>query len=141
MNRWYDRQVLECGSPLPLWRSWAIESARGLAQSKTLTRHWGRFMAPMHVRSWRSKLPMNQPTPVPSEKGRMAGRAQGCSPPGRGQAWVQGFKARNLVRGNLTPSLSPSDGERIRLGTDWSGRNHYIWGAGVEDVEFATVTV
>jgi hypothetical protein len=47
MNRWHDRQVLECGSPLPLWRSWIIESVRGLAQSKTLTRHWGRFMASM----------------------------------------------------------------------------------------------
>jgi hypothetical protein len=60
MNRWHDRQVLECGSPLPLWRSWVIESARGLAQSKTLTRHWGRFMAPMRVRSRRSRLPMNR---------------------------------------------------------------------------------
>jgi hypothetical protein len=63
MNRWHDRQVLECGSPLPLWRSWIIESARGLAQSKTLTRHWGRFMALMRVHCWRSEIPMNRTAP------------------------------------------------------------------------------
>ncbi len=33
------RKVLECGSPLPLGKSWVIESGRGLPQSKTLTRH------------------------------------------------------------------------------------------------------
>jgi len=44
------RQVLDCASPLALWLEPAgrIESARGLAQSKTLTRG-RRFMAPMRV--------------------------------------------------------------------------------------------
>ena len=37
-NRSYRRQVLECASPLALWKSWVAESARGLAHSKTLTR-------------------------------------------------------------------------------------------------------
>ena len=32
------RQVLDCASPLALLTSWVIEGARGLAQSKTLTR-------------------------------------------------------------------------------------------------------
>ncbi len=28
--------VLDCASPLALWKSWVVESARGLAHSKTL---------------------------------------------------------------------------------------------------------
>src|SRR2546426_10686561 len=38
MNRPPHRQVLECASPLALWKSWVVESARGLAHSKTLPR-------------------------------------------------------------------------------------------------------
>ena len=38
MNRSHRRQVLECARPLALWKSWAAESARGLAHSKTLPR-------------------------------------------------------------------------------------------------------
>ena len=39
-----DREVLECGSPLPLW-NWPVstESGRGLPQSKTLPR-WGQHL-------------------------------------------------------------------------------------------------
>jgi hypothetical protein len=36
MNYSYCRKVLDCASPLALWRSRVVESARGLAQSKTL---------------------------------------------------------------------------------------------------------
>ena len=36
MNRPEVREVLDCGSPRPLWHAHALESARGLAQSKTL---------------------------------------------------------------------------------------------------------
>ena len=35
--------VLECASPLALWKSWVVESARGLAHSKTC-RRGGRFL-------------------------------------------------------------------------------------------------
>jgi hypothetical protein len=38
MNRTICRQVLECASPLALWMSYNLESARGLAHSKTLSR-------------------------------------------------------------------------------------------------------
>lgn len=34
----YRRKVLDCASPLAPWTAWVIEGARGLAQSKTLTR-------------------------------------------------------------------------------------------------------
>ena len=37
---WIFREVLDCGSPLPLLdERLAVESGRGLPQSKTLTRH------------------------------------------------------------------------------------------------------
>jgi hypothetical protein len=44
---------------------------------------------------------------------------------------VQGFKARNFVRRILTPSLSPSDGERVANGRvrgwgDSRGSVHWI---------------
>lgn len=37
--------VLECASPLTLWKSWVVESTRGLAHSKTL-RRYERFTEP-----------------------------------------------------------------------------------------------
>ncbi len=41
--------VLDCASPLALWKSWVVESARGLAHSKTL-RWYERFMGWAGVR-------------------------------------------------------------------------------------------
>ncbi len=38
MNRSYRRKVLDCASPLALSTTHDVQSARGLAQSKTLTR-------------------------------------------------------------------------------------------------------
>ena len=38
LNHLCRRKVLECASPLATWKSWVIESTRGLAHSKTLTR-------------------------------------------------------------------------------------------------------
>jgi hypothetical protein len=103
MNRWYDRQVLECGSPLPLWRSWVIESARGLAQSKTLTRHW-RFMALMRVHCWRSELPMNRDNFLPRDVRSRRGR--------RRSARFRGSKREPwLGKISLTPPLIRGDAE------------------------------
>ncbi len=38
MSRPHRRPVLECASPLALWKSWVVESAGGPAHSKTLPR-------------------------------------------------------------------------------------------------------
>jgi hypothetical protein len=57
------RQVLECASPLALWRSWAVESARGLAYSKTLTRPPARRAKP-RIRGSRREVMLRRRGPV-----------------------------------------------------------------------------
>ncbi len=63
MNRPKPRQVLDCASPLALFQ-WANAVAKAAEDCRS-PRRWRenesaiRFMAPMRVQSWRSRLPMN----------------------------------------------------------------------------------
>src|SRR6266496_3453576 len=58
------REVLECGSPLPLWKSLSLlESGRGLPQSKTLARRTNPASAPQPLHDFDLGEFMNIKTP------------------------------------------------------------------------------
>ncbi len=54
--------VLDCASPLALGKSWVVESARGLAHSKTL-RWYERFMGSLDFQRWTRLGAMNRALP------------------------------------------------------------------------------
>ena len=70
----------------------------------TRTNSLGRFMAPMGVLFWRSKLPMSlapSPHPSPPRRGR------GC-PPGRVRGWFMGSRREQMFRGILPMNCARS---------------------------------
>ena len=69
-----QRKVLDCGSPLLLWTSWSLESARGLVQSKMLTRQGMRLMAARRARfrGWNLPLSRSADHPIGSTRGMAA---------------------------------------------------------------------
>jgi hypothetical protein len=55
-------------------------------------------------------------------------RTQDCSPTGRGKGWVQGFKARNLVRRNLTLTRPMNPWEHSTFNAEAGVANLNGWG-------------
>jgi len=106
------RQVLDCASPLALWLpAGRIESARGLAQSKTLTRG-RRFMVPMRVPRQVEAL-HERPEGFEAFTDGLVLISERFESSGNSRGRVHGFKARSWTSRNSHPGpLSLGEGDR-----------------------------
>jgi hypothetical protein len=121
--------VLDCASPLALWKSCVVESARGLAHSKT-SRWSERFMGrgqPLSGSGFADENPANPAAricarrkailPLPGSSRRGAAKVEGD---GRGEIspkHISRFEPLNLVGTRSTASPSSASGNQGRGGT------------------------